>query len=70
MGAGRLAPVVPQTPWASWQAIVGVFVALIAGYTTIHFSVRRFVPDLNRWLGTVVAVAPVLLLFVFGDGIG
>ncbi len=72
-GAFMLALIVPQIPWASWATdgmIAGAFIALIAGYTAIHFAVRRFAPNINRWLGSVIAVLPVALLFVFGGGIG
>ena len=73
MGAFMLGLIAPQIPWASWTAnatIAGVIVALVVGYTAIHFAVRRFVPNINRWLGAVVAAAPVMLLFIFGGGIG
>ncbi len=73
MGVVMLGLIMPQIPWASWTTdgkIAGAFVALTAGYTAIHFAVRRFAPNINRWLGAVVAAAPVMLLFVFGGGIG
>ncbi len=73
MGAFSLGLIVPQIPWTSWTTnatIAGVIVTLLAGYTAIHFAVWRFAPNINRWLGAVVAAAPVMLLFVFGGGIG
>lgn len=73
MGALMLAGIVPQIPWGSWTSlgmIGGAVIALLAGYTAIHFAVWRFTPNINRWLGSVIAVAPVALLFVFGGGIG
>ncbi len=73
MGVFMLGLIVPQIPWGSWMTvgmIAGAFVALTAGYTAIHFAVRRFAPNINRWLGAVVAVLPVALLFVFGGAIG
>ena len=50
--------------------IAGVILGLLAGYTAIHFSVWRYAPELNRWLGSVLAMTPAALLFVFGDVIG
>ena len=50
--------------------IAGVILGLLAGYTAIHFAVWRFAPKLSRWLGSVLAMTPAALLFVFGDVIG
>ena len=73
IGAFMLAPIVPQIASATLMTdamIAGTIVALLAGYTLIHLAVWRFAPNLNRWLGAVVAVAPAVLVFVFGGAIG
>ena len=50
--------------------VAGAIVALLVGYTVIHLAVWRFAPNLNRWLGAVVAIAPAVLVYVFGGEIG
>ena len=57
----------------SWQAnlkIVAAIGGLIVLYTVMHLIISKFVPRLNRWLGAVLAVGPVMLLFLIGGGIG
>ena len=63
-------PAIAQLSWTTIAIIGGVILGLLAGYTAIHFSVWRFTPNLNRWLGAVLAMTPVALLCVFGDVIG
>ena len=67
---GLVAPNIVRASWTTDAIIVGVIVVLLAGYTAIHLAVWRFTPNLNRWLGAVLAVAPAALVFVLGDGIG
>ncbi len=43
---------------------------LLILYTVMHLVISKYVPGLNRWLGAVLAVIPVMLLFFFGGGIG
>jgi len=43
---------------------------LVILYTVMHLVIGKYVPRLNRWLGAVLAVVPVILLFLFGGGIG
>ena len=43
---------------------------LLILYTVMHLVISKYVPGLNRWLGAVLAVIPVTLLFLFGGGIG
>ncbi len=63
-------PAIAQLSWTTIAIIGGVILGLLAGYTAIHFSVWRFAPNLNRWLGAMLAMAPVTLLWVFGEVIG
>ena len=65
-----IAPAIASATPMSGAMIAGTIVALLIGYTAIHLAVWRFAPDLNRWLGAVVAVTPAVLLFLFGGGIG
>lgn len=43
---------------------------LVILYTVMHLVIGKYVPRLNRWLGAVLAVVPVMLVFLFGGGIG
>jgi hypothetical protein len=73
MGASMVALIVPEIARASLtkSAMVGgVILALLGGYTLIHLAVWRFAPELNRWLGALLAVTPAALLFLFGGAIG
>jgi hypothetical protein len=73
MGGVMVASVVPsiiQASLATSAMTAGAILALLAGYTAIHLAVWRFAPDLNRWLGAVLAVTPAALLFVFGGPVG
>ncbi len=73
MGGFMLSLILPQIITASWTndaLIAGTIVALLVVYTGIHLAVWRFAPNLNRWLGAVIAVLPAVLVFVFGGGIG
>jgi hypothetical protein len=36
----------------------------------MHLVVSRFVPNLNRWFGAMLAVTPVFLVWLFGQGGG
>ncbi len=63
-------PAIAQLSWTTIAMIGGVILGLVAGYTAIHFSVRRFAPNLNRWLGAILAMTPIALLCVFGDDFG
>jgi hypothetical protein len=65
--------VTPYYLATSWQAnlkIVAAIGGLIVLYTVMHLIISKFVPRLNRWLGAVLAVVPVMLLFLIGGGIG
>ena len=46
--------------------VVGVVLGLIVFYVLVHLLVSKFVPTINRWVGAVLAVAPVLLVFLMG----
>ena len=45
---------------------IGMAAALVPFYTLVHHLVGTYLPRLNRWLGALLAVTPVALLFFFG----
>jgi hypothetical protein len=57
---------------SSWYnlRILAVFLAVIGVYGTLHFVISRYGTDLDRWLGGVVVVTPVILLFAVSDEFG
>lgn len=44
--------------------------ALTLFYALLHIAVSRYLKHLNRWLGAVVAITPVVLVWYFGQGGG
>ena len=48
----------------------GVVVALVLFYMLVHFLISKYLPHINRWLGALVAVMPVALVFILGQGGG
>jgi hypothetical protein len=63
-------PVYFEAGWRYNLRSLSIVVALVVLYTLMHFIVSRFVPSLNRWLGAILAVAPVFLVWFFGQGGG
>ena len=47
-------------------ASLEIAVGLILFYTVVHYLVSRYFPNINRWIGALVALVPVNLVFVFG----
>lgn len=52
----------------AWTAFV-VF-ALIAFYTLTHLLVMRFLPNINPYLGTVLALGPAIAVFILTGAAG
>ena len=50
--------------------VLATLTGVTAVYVTLHFIISRYARDLHRWFGAIVVVAPVLLLFAFGDSVG
>jgi hypothetical protein len=50
--------------------VLAVVLALTAFYAVMHFMISKYVSRLNRWLGALLAVVPVILVFVFGGPVG
>lgn len=63
-------PVYFEAGWSYNLRSLGIVAALVAFYTLLHFTISRFVPSLNRWFGAVLAVTPVFLVWLFGQGGG
>ncbi len=45
----------------------GMVLGLLLLYTVVHLAISRFVPSINAWLGAVIALAPVILIFALVD---
>ena len=48
----------------------GVVVGLLLFYMLVHWLISKHLPHINRWLGALVAVMPVALVFILGQGGG
>ncbi len=42
-------------------------VGLIVFYAVVHLLISKFLPNINPWVGALIAVAPVLLVFFVGS---
>ena len=49
---------------------LGVTLALLAVYALIHLVIARCLSGLNPWLGALIAVTPVALVFLLSDAPG
>jgi hypothetical protein len=68
-----LSMIVEETAGASfgaWRQIGYYFVFLVGIYSALHLFIDRFVSSLNKWLGAVLAVVPVILVAIYGGGVG
>jgi hypothetical protein len=63
-------PVYFVAGWAYNLRSLGILMALVVFYTLMHLLVSRYAPNLNRWLGAILAVAPVVLVWYLGQGGG
>ena len=43
--------------------VAGIMLGLFAFYVVVQLAISRFVPSINAWLGAVLAVAPVFLVY-------
>lgn len=46
----------------TWTAVI--FVALIAFYTIVHLLVMKYLPNINKYLGTILALSPAVAVFM------
>lgn len=51
-------------------ATTGVVLGEIVFYSVAHVGIARFFPGINRWLGALVAVTPVFLVFILSGAPG
>ena len=47
-------------------ATAGVVIGAFVFYSALHLVIARYVPTINRWVGALVAVTPVVLVNVLG----
>ncbi len=43
--------------------VAGIVLGLLAFYAVVHLAIAKFVPSINAWLGAVIAVAPIFLVY-------
>jgi hypothetical protein len=56
--------------WGYNLRSLGIMTALLVFYTLVHFVVSRYLAGLNRWIGAILAVTPVILVWFYGQGGG
>ena len=50
--------------------VIGIVLGLLALYVVVQLAISRFVPSINAWLGAVLAVAPIFLVFALAGPAG
>ena len=50
--------------------VVGAAFGLAVFYGALHVAINRFTPHVTPWLGAIIAVVPVVLLYLFGGPVG
>ena len=63
-------PVLLRAGWRYNLSILALTLGLTLFYTLLHYVVSRHIPKLNSYLGAVLAVTPVFLVWFFGQGGG
>ena len=63
-------PVLLRASWTYTLTSLGIVLALTLFYIMMHYLISRYTPTLNRWLGALLALTPVFLVFIFGQGGG
>jgi hypothetical protein len=56
--------------WGYNLRTLGIIAALLLFYTLVHFVVSHYLAGLNRWIGAILAVTPVFLVWYYGQGGG
>lgn len=63
-------PVWVVAGWRYDLRSLGIMVGLVLFYTLVHFVVSRYLAGLNRWVGAILAVTPVFVVWYLGQGGG
>lgn len=64
------APVWLEAGWRYGLASLALMGGLLLLYVAAHWIVTRYLRDLNRWLGALLALTPVVLVWYLGQGGG
>ena len=63
-------PVLLRASWTYTLTSLGIVLALTLFYIMMHYLISRYTPTINRWLGALLALTPVFLVFILGQGGG
>ena len=63
-------PVLLEAGRAYNLRMLGLVVALTLIYMLMHYVVSRHLQNLDRWVGAILAITPVFLVWFFGQGGG
>jgi len=69
LGVRLIALVVPYFRAAGGPSILataGLVLGLLAVYSLVHLGVSNYLPNLNRWIGAILAWIPAVPVFAFG----
>ncbi len=47
--------------------VAGVVLGLVVFYALVHVLISKFVPTIHPWVGALLAVTPVILVFLMGS---
>ncbi len=67
LSVALITPALVATSWNGRLRVAAVFVALIGFYTVVHYVVSRYLGWLHPWWGALIAVAPVVVVFLLGN---
>ena len=61
------APVYLEAGWVYNLSSLGIVIALTLFYMAVHYLVSRRVRNLNKWLGALLAIMPLAVVFILGQ---
>ena len=67
LNVALITPALVATSWNGRLRVAAVLVALIGFYTVVHYVVSRYLGWLHPWWGALIAVAPVVVVFLLGN---
>lgn len=62
----RLIPLFRTAGWGPIAATTAIAAGLAVFYLILHWAVSRYTPRLNRWVGAVLAVLPLIAVYFWG----